>query len=156
MAAYALPAVLQERGNPELWIIATVPLWGLAICLGQRCGPRPPRSVFVLAALLLVHTVVAGLLPVHSRDHDVNYLSSLYLREHAPAGSLVVTDDNQVLTRYLRYELPVTVLNLNSQPLPDDLSGYPAVFVMPSAVDEVPYDLVPAGDVYRVDEGSRS
>lgn len=150
LAAYALPAVLQERGNPEMWIIATVPLWGLVICLGQRCGPQPPRSAYLLATVLLVHTVVAGLLPVHSRDDDVNYQSSLYLREHAPAGSLVVTNDNQVLTRYLRYELPVTVLNLNSQQLPDDLSAYPAVFVMPSAADEVPYDLVSAGDVYRV------
>lgn len=151
LAAYALPAMLQDRGNAELWIIATVPLWGLAVALGQRCGPQPPGSAFILPVVLAAHTVVGGLLPIHSRDHDVNYQSSVYLREHAPAGSLVVTDDNQVLTRYLRYELPwVSVLNLNSELLPADLSPYPAVFVMPSAVDDVAYDHVPAGDLYRL------
>lgn len=150
LVAYALPGVLQDRGNPELWIIATVPLCGLVVALGQRCGARPPRSAIVVVAALLAHTVVAGLLPLQSREDDVNYRSSLYLREHAPAGSLVVTNDNQVFTRYLRYEVPVTVLNLNSQPLPADLSAYPVVFVMPSAVDEVPLDLEPLGDVYRV------
>ncbi len=76
-------------------------------------------------------------------------------RRVSRAGSLVVTNDNQVLTRYLRYELPVAVLNLNSQALPADLSPYPAVFVMPSAVDQVPLELIPAGDIYRVVDTER-
>ncbi len=147
--------MLQDRGNPELWIVATVPLCGLMVALGQRCDAQPPRSAIVVVSALIAHTVVAGLLPLQSRAHDVNYASSRYLRDHAPAGSLVVTNDNQVLTRYLRYELPVAVLNLNSQALPADLSPYPAVFVMPSAVDQVPLELIPAGDIYRVVDTER-
>lgn len=156
LAGYGLPAATQDRGNPELWIIATVPLWGLLVAVAQRYGRRPPLMAWLVAVALTLHSVVAGFLPVLSGADDANQRYAAYLRDYAPVGSLVVTNDNQVLTRYLRYELPVTVVNLNSEPLPDDLSGYPAVYVMPSAAGRIPYELIPVGNVYRIPTQGRT
>ncbi len=167
--SYAAFILWFEPGNPEMWVLGLAPLWlctavwfargdtarfpeGLA---AGRDGPVPvnsPRGSFgtaapwLLALALLAHNGLAGMRLIASPDADYNARKAAWVIGEAREGDLVLTWDNQVFSRYLRYHAKARVENLFTAgdtrlaSLRDELaSGTNRVFAMSDVFAPPPY-----------------
>jgi len=105
LALYAVAILRTESGSPELWIMALVPFWLIA---GHWIKGR---WAWGLVVLLLVHNLVAGLLPVMSAKSDYHVVKGKWLVENSTADDLILTSYEPVLIFYLDYFAAAQVVN---------------------------------------------
>ena len=141
LVAYMPAALRQERGNPELWVIALVPFWGLVGSLAGRVGLRPPVVLIALPVAIALHSAVVGFVPIQSPSNDANVIAGQWLIQNAGPEDLVLTDDNQVFTRYLRYQTQAQVVNVRGNPVEPPLHRAGRVFLTPSAQESLRWNV---------------
>lgn len=105
---YAGAVLLLEPGNPEVWVMGLVPFW-LVVC-GLVVAPLAKRNVLwpvlVLAGLLAFHNYLGGMVPLKNPHADYNRQKAEWVFQHAKPEDIVLTADNPVFERYLRYYSP--------------------------------------------------
>ncbi len=142
LVGYLPAALLQDRGNPELWVIALVPFWGLIGSLAHRVGRQPPAALIAVPIALAMHSAVVGFAPIQSPSNDVNVIAGRWVIQNAGPDDLVLTDDNQVFTRYLRYHSQAQVVNVRGNPVQPPLKHTGRVFLTSSAQESLRWDVV--------------
>lgn len=105
--------ILSEPANPELWTAGLPPLWALLACL--FIAPVWERSrlrwlPIALVAVLGVHNLIGGILPVASADTDLWRARNAWLLERLGPEDIVVLGDDKVQSGYLRYLSPARVM----------------------------------------------
>jgi len=113
LVMHAGVALWYAPGDPETWITAVPAFWvATALLAFPRLTLAGRRGLAVGAVCLLMHNWVGGMLPIASRASDYNVAKSCWLVAHARPGDLVVTAENLVFVRYLRYYSQAGVLEL--------------------------------------------
>jgi hypothetical protein len=102
---YIIAVIRTESGSPELWILGLVPFWLLVARLLQ--GFRTS----ILVAMLFIHNLVAGLLPVMPADSDYHAAKGRWLVENSTAEDLILTSYEPVMIFYLDYFSPAKIVN---------------------------------------------
>lgn len=102
---YAGALLFLEPGNPEVWVMGLVPFW-LAFC-GLIVAPLSKQNllwpVLLLVVLLGFHNYVGGIRPLQNPEGDYNRQKAEWILQNATAEDIVLTADNPVFERYLRY-----------------------------------------------------
>lgn len=110
---YAVILTLYEPSNPEGWILVLIPFW---IFITHLILVRLPRTKLAFALILLVFTVLhnffGGYLLIRKSDGDYNYQKAKWFIENTTSNDCILTLDNEVFTRFLRYHSKSRVLNL--------------------------------------------
>lgn len=108
---YAGAVLWLEPGNPEVWVMGLVPFW-LVFC-GLVAAPLAQGSVLwpilVLAGFLAFHNELGGLIPLRNPKGDYNQQKADWMLRQAKPGDQVLTAENPVFERYLRYYCPAQV-----------------------------------------------
>ena len=108
---YAGALLFLEPGNPEVWVMGLVPFW-LAFC-GLIVAPLSKQNVLwpvlLLVALLGLHNYVGGIRPLQNPEGDYNQQKAEWVLQNATAADVILTADNPVFERYLRYHSPAQV-----------------------------------------------
>lgn len=124
-AVSAAAVALYEPGNPEGWVMALPAFW-LLVCGWVIVPLAQHRALWLpaaLALLLLVHNVVGGIGMLRDPAGDYNARKTAWILAHAKPGDVILTAENPVFLRYLRYRATdVTVLDLRRVP-PDALDA---------------------------------
>jgi len=102
-----------EPGNPEMWIMALLPLWWCIALLLNRLPCQLQRLVVVLVVLLGLHNWLGGMVPIQSCAGDYNYQKTRWLFSQDTGGALVVTAENPVYVFYLNHWIDAEILDLN-------------------------------------------
>ena len=113
------PTLWLEPSNPELWVMALLPLWGLFFVLlsATKPSPRTLRIISLAVVCLGLHNVLAGMGTIHSKQSDYNFCKAKWILNQAQAGDVLHTADSFVFSFYLDYwsGKEVEVRNLNTQ-----------------------------------------
>jgi len=113
---YAGLLLFIEPGNPELWVMGLIPLW-LLFC-GLVLLPLTVDNrlwlPFAMLLLLFVHNGIGGIGVLGDSAKDYNQQKAAWVLNEATPNDLVVTAENPVFVRYLRYHSTAEVLDLNS------------------------------------------
>lgn len=108
---YAGALLFLEPGNPEVWVMGLVPFW-LAFC-GLIVAPLSKENVLwpvlLLVLLLGLHNYVGGLRPLQNPEGDYNWKKAEWILKSATESDVILTADNPVFERYLRYHSPANV-----------------------------------------------
>ncbi|WP_372797560.1 hypothetical protein, partial [Pontiella sp.] len=109
---YALAVIRTEAGSPELWIMALIPFWlAVAVLLQSVSDVQGRLGVWVPVTMLMLHNLVAGLLPVRAAESDYHRAKSAWVLEHAGASDRVLVDYEPVLIFYLNYCSDAAIIN---------------------------------------------
>jgi hypothetical protein len=105
---YAGAVLILEPGNPEVWVMGLVPFW-LVFC-GLVVAPLSKQNVLwpvlALTGLLAFHNYLGGMLPLKDPKGDYNQQKADWIFRHVKPEDMVLTADNPVFERYLRYYCP--------------------------------------------------
>lgn len=117
VAGAALPTLVLEPSNPELWIMAMVPLWMLCTLLVmQMSSAIVAKRLLMLAVLFLgIHNIVAGMGSIKARGGDYVFKKSEWLLQAAGPNDVINTADSFVFTFYLNYWSRAEIRNVNTQ-----------------------------------------
>lgn len=105
LALYFGAIIRTEAGSPELWIMALVPFWIIVTPLLNK------RGFIFLISVLFIHNLIAGLLPVMSKDSDYHAAKGAWLVKNSSAENLILTDYEPVMIFYLDYFSDAKVLS---------------------------------------------
>lgn len=113
----ALPTVVLEPSNPELWIMVLIPLWLLVAWLLSQTSDAAfvKRSMVVCICLLGAHNIIAGMGSVKSEQGDYVFSKAQWLLQETDSADVVNTADSFVFTFYLNYWGQARVRNINTQ-----------------------------------------
>lgn len=132
------PTIVLEPSNPELWVLALVPLWAIFFWLAVRLdlSAKSVRLFGLVVVLLGIHNVVAGMGSVKDRDGDYHFRKAEWILRHAGDNDVVHTADSHVFMFYLNYLGKAEVRNVNSQDWKagDATYVFDDVFNPPSAI----------------------
>ena len=111
------PTLLLEPSNPELWILALAPLWGLILWMGCTLKDRKrlSRLLFLTVILLGIHNLHAGMGMVKSREGDYNVRKAEWILKNADRDDVIHTADSFVFSFYLKYWSDAEVKNMNTK-----------------------------------------
>jgi hypothetical protein len=116
-AMYAAMLLILEPGNPEVWVLGLVPFW-LLVC-GLVIAPiaRANELWIVLLSLvcLALHNYAGGVALLKNPEADYNYQKAAWVFENAQTEDCVLTAENPVFIRYLRYYAKASVIDLNAE-----------------------------------------
>jgi hypothetical protein len=122
-AVYASAILFLEPGNPEVWVLGMIPFW-LLIC-GLVISPiARANELWVVLAMLVflgLHNYVGGIGILKNPETDYNIQKTKWILEHATEADLIMTAENPVFVRYLKYHSDAEVADLN-QMEPDELA----------------------------------
>ena len=112
MVTSLLLVVATAPENPELWICSILPLAiTAAVMLDRFWRGLRFRALFTLLALLCVHNGLFGLAVIRPKSSDYNRAKASWVLQHTGKDDTIVTRDNDVFTRYLRYHSRAKVVN---------------------------------------------
>jgi len=135
--------LLVEPGNPELWVLALMPLWWTL----SACWPSLNRKLVlgwgVLVFLLALHNGAGGMALIRSRDGDYNYQKTKWLLSQELDGGLIITADNPVYIFYLHYHTDAGII---------DLQHGPSVRKMMESIERARGPIYVFGDVFSPPE----
>jgi len=114
-SVYALAILYLEPGNPEVWVLGMVPFW-LLVC-GLVISPIAHANelwvVLVILLFLGFHNYAGGISVLKNPETDYNRQKAAWVLEHAGRNDLIITAENPVFIRYLRYHSKSVVADLN-------------------------------------------
>ncbi len=105
--------LLFEPGNPEMWVMALLPLWWCAALLLERLPRLLQRLLLVIALLLGLHNWVGGMALIQSRSGDYSVQKTRWLLSRATKDTLIVTAESHVYISYLNYWTDAEIMDLN-------------------------------------------
>ncbi|MCF7848799.1 MAG: hypothetical protein K9M45_08125 [Kiritimatiellales bacterium] len=112
---YAGALLLMEPGNPEVWVMGLIPFW-LLVC-GLIIAPLARANKLWIVMLILIflglHNYVGGIGLLKHPESDYNIQKSAWVLEHATEGDIILTAENPVFVRYLKYHSKAEVIDLN-------------------------------------------
>ncbi len=112
-----LPTLMLEPSNPELWVMALIPLWLMAAWLLMSLPSSSltkPVSI-VAIALLGLHNLIAGMGIMKSKNGDYLFKKAEWVIQVAGKNDVINTADSFVFTFYLDYWGKAEVRNINTQ-----------------------------------------
>ena len=119
LASAVAPTLWLEPSNPELWVMALLPLWGLFFVLFSALEPsvRVAQAIALIVLILGLHNGFVGMGSIHSKQSDYNFCKAEWVLNQAQAGDVLHTADSFVFSFYLDYwsGSEVEVRNLNTQ-----------------------------------------
>jgi len=120
---YASAILFLEPGNPEVWVLGLIPFW-LLVC-GLVISPiARANELWVVLAMLVflgLHNYFGGIGILKNPETDYNIQKAKWVLGHAKKSDLIMTAENPVFVRYLKYSSSATVADLN-QSEPDELA----------------------------------
>jgi len=112
-AGTILMVFLFEPDNPEMWVIAMLPIQFSLAALLKISGNSWTKPGALLVALLILTNYFGGLRLLANPDNDYHHATSHWSRTHANAEDvLVIAELRPNYERYLRYHTPVRILNV--------------------------------------------
>jgi len=105
--------LLFEPGNPEMWVMALLPLWWCAALLLDRLPRSLQRLALVLVIFLGLHNGVGGMALIQSQAGDYNVQKTHWLLQQDMTDSLIVTAESHVFISHLNYWSDAELLDLN-------------------------------------------
>jgi hypothetical protein len=116
LLSYSAVVTIFEPDNPELWIMALPPFFILVTLLVLhpliKSGGR--RIVWVITAIFVLHNYFGGIQLVLDKTSDYNWVKAQWLVTNATSADMIITLDNEVFSRYLRYYTSAKVVNIFS------------------------------------------
>jgi hypothetical protein len=102
-----------EPSNPEMWICALPPFWLLAAWVWREVPEGRWRSRWpaCLAAIMLLHNWLGGMLPVRSPHGDYCRQKGRWVLQQVRSGDLIVTAESHSFVTFLRHFSSAEVLD---------------------------------------------
>lgn len=98
--------------QPELWLIALIPIWLFVVAAASRVQWT---TLGVVAFAILVHNMVGGFLPLHlSSDRQAE--AAKVVSSQIEPGALLLTADSSGFARYLDYNTEAEVVHIGLDP----------------------------------------
>jgi len=112
-AGTILMVFLFEPDNPEMWVVAMVPIQFSLAALWKITGQSWQRPGAILVALLITTNFFGGLRLLANPANDYHHATSIWTRQNASTHDLmVIAELRPNYERYLRYKSPVRILNV--------------------------------------------
>lgn len=128
--AYIVVTQIFEGADPEVYVMAAIPAWLTAVAF--VLGPLYARAgtvrivTLVLPATLFLHNLFGGMSYIQSKESDYNRQKAAWLLSNTSSENIIVTLDNKVFSRFLKYYSAATIMNIYARVRP--LEGEPGKF----------------------------
>lgn len=112
LIGHAAITLNSASSNPELWISASVPTALILAFFLTNYYEEAKGTFLIIFFIMLLHTTINASF-LSSRTSDYYFQKYSLIEPHLDDGDIVLTLDNQILTRYLRYNLKQEVSIIN-------------------------------------------